>query len=587
MPAPRSILAFNDPWHDSSFCMFGEREVVHVESERFTRRKYEQANPLLVFCDLYPEKVAEFSTIAIEEGGSSVSAIVQGVIGRRGEALPKDLTPWLARLRDKDSQFAGGTAALSPAFLAFLRHLHRPDVEVHFCGHHAAHAANAFFSSGAEESLVITLDGIGTDFVPGSPTSFLAGRDERPPSYAVHGSVSHAEGQRCEPAFHLRDMSFGFAWARVTEHVLGFNEGEEGSAMAMAALGDPARFRAQFESDVAWLPTPDHSLVAGEREAMTKFVADLKGAIRQEQDRFDIAAALQACTERRFHAFLQRFVQPHHRHLSLCGGAILNCQMIGKIFDWFPHVRDVYVPPAPYDGGISIGAAQMIHHGVHGGTSPWAGHTAPFALGKRYSRTEVVGACRSAGVRVEPADAARVHAMLAEGKVVALFQDAAESGRRALGHRSILADPRNPKMKAWLNETIKHRQWFRPFAPMVLAEKAGEWFDGPAEFASPYMSFAVPVREDRRERIPAVVHLDGSARVQTVHADLTPGLHSFLAGWEAVSGIPVLLNTSFNDREPIVESPSDALNTLKRSQVDAVYFPDHGLLAMRESRIET
>jgi carbamoyltransferase len=586
MTHPSSILAFNDPWHDSSFCFFGADEVVHCEAERFTRRKYDTISPLLVFCDLYPERVEDFRVIAVEEGGSRLGALIRNTLAcRNAGELPSDLAGFLGDSLGPQT----GALLQAPQFrdtlTRFLRHLLRSEVDVYFCGHHAAHAANAFFSSGFEDALTVTVDGIATDYALGSGSRTLASRGEVAPTYDANGSVSECHGRTCVPIYHMRDISLGLAWTRITRFVLRYGEGEEGTVMATAALGDSKRFRRDLEQMEPWTPVSDWAVDQdpAAKEAMARYLATLRESIRGEQDAFDLAASLQWVTEQKLRAFLARFVGPQHRRLCLSGGAILNCQMVGRIREWFPQLHDVYVPPAPYDGGISIGLAQLLHHQEFGRESPWSGARAPFAMGRRYSRTEVIGACRSAGVDVRPIELGELFARLDRGQVVALFGGAAESGRRALGHRSIIADPRKADMKRKLNETIKHRQWFRPFAPMVLAEQAGEWFDCPAGFASPYMSFAVPARSERREQVPAIVHLDGTARVQTVHADLTPDLHGLLSGWHAFSGVPVLLNTSFNDREPIVQSPADALNTLRRAGLDALYFTDFGLLATCEA----
>lgn len=167
---------------------------------------------------------------------------------------------------------------------------------------------------------------------------------------------------------------------------------------------------------------------------------------------------------------------------------------------------------------------------------------------------------------------------LVAGKIIALFQGPSESGRRALGNRSIIADPRDPSMKDVLNRIVKKRQWFRPFAPMILIEEVPNWFEAPAGFESPYMSFAVPFQNDKGELVPAVRHQDGTARVQTVHRDLTPLTHQLLEAWRARTGVPILLNTSFNDSEPIVETPQQAVATMLRSGIDAIYFADFDLL---------
>jgi carbamoyltransferase len=238
----------------------------------------------------------------------------------------------------------------------------------------------------------------------------------------------------------------------------------------------------------------------------------------------------------------------------------------------------VYTPPAPYDGGLSIGAGQLMHHDVFGLESRLRDGMAPFGMGRHYGRDDVEAALRETGMHGDPWDDAALARSLLDGEIVAVFHGSSESGRRALGNRSILAHPGFEGMKDRINETIKHRQWFRPFAPMVLAEHATQWFDCDARFESPYMSFAVPVRPEVSERVKAIVHLDGTARVQTVHRELTPRLHAMISTWHAASGLPVLLNTSFNDREPIVETPLDALRTFARTPIDKVYFPELGLV---------
>jgi carbamoyltransferase len=168
---------------------------------------------------------------------------------------------------------------------------------------------------------------------------------------------------------------------------------------------------------------------------------------------------------------------------------------------------------------------------------------------------------------------------LADGQIIAIFQGGSESGRRALGNRSIIADPRDAAKKDVLNRLIKKRQWFRPFAPMILHEEVAKWFDVPPGFESPYMSFAVPFHADKGAMVPAVRHQDGTARVQTVHRDLTPGTHRLLTAWHAQTGIPILLNTSFNDSEPIVDTPQEAIATMLRSGIDGIYLADFGLFA--------
>jgi carbamoyltransferase len=590
MPPASAVLAFNDPWHDSSFCIYRENEIVHVESERHTRRRFDYINPILTFCQMFPDRVEEFFHIAVEESPISVCPFFKKLVelksAQNGTApamveIPYG-DPWLQELDGFFMPVSNDTDATR----RFVRHLLRPDVEIFFCGHHAAHAANAFLSSQFSSALAVTLDGHGIDFDLASAGNNLVRAPQRLPTRRISGGVYRCTDDICRPLFQLADRSFGLAWNRVAVDLLGLAEGSEGTAMAMAALGDPGRFRPLFEERWLWLP-PDADgiyktgLSAEDRAGLAAFMEKLKRAVTGDRERYDLAAALQAQTETHIRRHLERFIIPGEtRHLCIAGGVFLNCQVTGKIREWFPFLHEVYIPPAPYDGGLPIGMAQLVRHfELRTSSRPRDNGLAPFALGKPATRLDVVGACRSAQVAVRQAEPAEVLGFIRDGEIVGLFHGAAESGRRALGYRSIIADPSRAGLKDRLNAQIKHREWFRPFAPMVLAEHAGEWFECGDDFKSPYMSFAVPVRPAMRERIPAVVHIDGTARVQTVHRELTPRLYAFLAQWHAMSGIPILLNTSFNDREPIVETPADALNTLRRTPLYGVYFLEFEILA--------
>ena len=171
--------------------------------------------------------------------------------------------------------------------------------------------------------------------------------------------------------------------------------------------------------------------------------------------------------------------------------------------------------------------------------------------------------------------------MLADQKIVAVFNGKSESGRRALGNRSILADPRSSRMKDDINKKVKHRQWYRPFAPSVLEEDGKEWFDDFIE--SPYMQFVLPIKEDKKEKVPAIVHFDGSARLQTINENHNPWYYRFLKTWKSKTGVPILLNTSFNDREPICETPVHAINCFLGTDIDCLYFPEVGKVLKKDS----
>jgi carbamoyltransferase len=583
----RPILAFNDPWHDSSFFFSQPQGSTHIESERFTRRKYECINPMVIFCELFEDRIGAFRDVAVQVNAELADYMYQLLALKHGrEPATSTLPPlpfvdrWLARRNP--SQGRNETAAVK----AFVQHLLRPDVTIHLCGHHAAHAANAYFSSAFADALVVTLDGGGRDFAApvGSrnvltESEYLDGGLAR--SGRTYGSVYEAGGNSIRLVHQLRESSVGEIWNRMLPEVLNLEHGQEGTAMAMAALGDPERFADHFRQPVVSYPEVEF-LSDPLKEEVAAWIQQLQARVSSDQDRYDVAAAMQEATEQRVHAYLAAHIQPAHRRLCIAGGVFLNCQVTGKIRHWFPQLEGIYIPPAPYDGGLAIGAAQMVNHEVFNSVERFApGREAPYGMGREYSRLDVLAALDSDEVSWRPATHADFVEGIQEGQIIALFQGSAESGRRALGNRSIMAHPGFPGIKQRINDAVKRRQWFRPFAPMALAENVHEWFDCAPGFSSPYMSFAIPVRREAEHSLANVIHLDHTARVQTVHSDMSPQLHEIMRLWRDRSGIPVLLNTSFNENEPIVETPVDAVRTFLRTPIDRLYFADHGIMVMR------
>jgi carbamoyltransferase len=300
------------------------------------------------------------------------------------------------------------------------------------------------------------------------------------------------------------------------------------------------------------------------------------------------------------------------RDLCMAGGVALNCVANGRLLREGPFER-LWVQPAAGDAGGALGAAQLAWHRAHGAPRRVARHADGSAcdamrgayLGPAYGAPAIEAVLRELGARhVRLADdelAPRVAALLADGAVVGWFSGRMEFGPRALGGRSILGDPRDPGMQSRMNQKIKFREDFRPFAPSVLAERAADWFA--LDVPSPYMLLVADVRGDRRvpvdparERdlrgldrlalprsvIPAVTHVDGSARVQTVHAETHPAFHALLAAFEARTGCPVLVNTSFNVRgEPVVCTPLDAYRCFMRTDIDHLVLGPY-LLDKRE-----
>lgn len=564
------ILALGDPWHDSTYTVADGKSLRHVEVERFTRTKYEDINSLVAAWMLDREVVETARAFLFEEGRFF------GPLMRRMQAGKKvDLEAQLRKLIAVQHGSLSASEILAvPGLVAGLvrvfERIKAGEAEWEVMDHHFLHASNAFLSSGYDRALAFTLDG-------GGP-HFARGRQLR-----VHGSVYEFERGKPlsrEPLELVEGWSPGWAWVRMAK-IFGYGMNEAGTVMAMAAYGQstPA-LRKMVANKLMWeiaeadLPYIRHFRLLLQRRRIKALSLD-------ETNRFGLASALQEETDYRIRRFLTPYLQDREGvDICLAGGTFLNCVVTGKIDRWFPNVGRIFVPPAPYDAGLSIGLAQTYLHDR--GVDPCAGGAtrAPFATGKTYSAIQIHAACRSAGLAAPvAADARQVAEEIGRGKILALFQGPSESGRRALGNRSIIADPRDASKKAILNSVIKKRQWFRPFAPMILHEHVAEWFDAPKGFESPYMSFAVPFHADKGDLVPAVRHEDGTARVQTVHRDLTPGTHHLLSEWHKYSGVPILLNTSFNDSEPIVETPQEAIATMLRSGIDGIYFADCGLLA--------
>ena len=576
-----TVLGFNDPYHDSSFCLLGPDGYAFYELERFTRVKLERMSPLLGFLDLLGTDALEGCTgIGVVEGDFLAPILRRLAAARAGGADPGRVADGVLRTlwAQHTTEVPDAPGGLSPlpsiepyraGLHRFVRHALQPGVRLTVLGHHLCHAANAYFSSTHDAALCLSLDGGGYDVLDPDPTG---------PRTLVYGGAFRAAGRSIEPVAWCTDVAIGAAWSRLTQAVFGLRFGEEGTVMAMAAYGDPARLSAALDPPWVWFPAPALQSPEAARAYATE-IERLRALLRTEQDRFDLAASLQQHTEWKVYAHIQAQLAPEDRVLCLSGGLFLNCQITGKLQGWFPQLEHVTLPPAPYDGGLSIGAAQYIHHVLDGAPRPAA--AAPFASGPVYDRAAILAACRSQGVVPQAAGVQDVAGRLAAGQIGGLFAGAAESGRRALGHRSILADPRDLRSRTRINQEIKRRAAFRPLAPMVLAEHAAAWFVCPPGFASPTMAHALPVRPERAALIPAVVHRDGTARVQTVDAALTPGLDALLRAWHGVSGVPVLLNTSFNENEPIVQTPDQALACFARTGLDFLYFGDEGLLVTR------
>ena len=451
---------------------------------------------------------------------------------------------------------------------------------LHKVEHHRAHLASAFFASPFEEAAVVSVDGFG-DY---TSVQWGIGRGNR---IDVLGSV-------------LFPHSLGILYTAFTQF-LGFPKyGDEYKMMGLAAYGEP-RFAPQIRQivktesgntrlDLDYFTHHSQGVkmtwdggepVSGNvfSRKMLEVFGESRAARGELTDRHaDLAASVQTVLEENYFALLNHvYRRTGQRALCLAGGVALNCAANGKIFEQTPF-QDIYIQPAASDAGTSIGAALSVwHERLHQPRSFVMQHA---YYGPEYSDREIHAELETAGVAyrrlTETELIDQTATQIAAGEVVGWFQGRMEFGPRALGNRSILADPRRADMKDLLNSRIKHREHFRPFCPSVLAEAISDFFE--TDYPSPFMVTAYRIKSDRLQDIPAVTHADGTGRLQTVDQESNPLYWKLIRRFGDLTGVPVLLNTSFNENEPIVQTPAQALDCFLRTRMDVLAIGSYILL---------
>ncbi|MCM8794475.1 MAG: carbamoyltransferase [Candidatus Omnitrophica bacterium] len=446
---------------------------------------------------------------------------------------------------------------------------------VHYTEHHRAHIASSFYPSGWDSAVVLSLDGFG-DFLSGM-WGLGQGRE-----IIVGGEV-------------LFPHSLGIAYTAITQF-LGFHQwGDEYKVMGLAAYGKPDRFRMAMQKILLEDSRRGYRLCmdyfrhhTAEGVSMTwgsgtpsletlysRKMEDLLGPAREpgqplEDRHADIASALQERLETVILRLLQALGQ-RYKNSRLCyaGGVALNCVFNGKIRR-NTSFQDVFIQPAAHDAGTSLGAALYTAH--HLFKLPRRTVMTHAAWGPGVEEASCEQVLRQASIPYkrldEPSLCTAAARALSDGRLVGWFQGRMEFGPRALGHRSLLADPRDPKMKDYINERVKRRESFRPFAPSVLSEEVPRIF--PEGHQDPFMLFAYPVDAAYARKIPAVVHVDGTGRLQAVRPETEPLYWRLIKSFESVTQVPVILNTSFNEQEPIVCRPSEALACFQRNDIDCL-----------------
>jgi carbamoyltransferase len=598
------ILGLNAYHGDSAACLFVDGKLVAAaEEERFRRIKHWAGLPTSAI------------NYVLEEGKLSLGEVDHIAINRKPAAnslqrLGFILTHWphpklMAQKIKKIRGAASIKEALDATYGSDLRAQFGDGIkaQVHHVEHHLAHLASAYLVSGFSEAACISIDGFG-DF---ASTAFGFGQ----------GSEVKIDNRVYFP------HSLGIFYSALTQF-LGFpHYGDEYKVMGLAPYGEPnyleqLREVVRIQSDGSFrlnlkffrhhIGNVSYTWQDCAPEVSTLYrraLVDLLGPPRQpdeplEQKHKDIARSVQATYEKAFFALLQALHKQHPSdHLALAGGCAMNSVANGKVYRRTPF-KEMYCPAAAGDAGGAIGAAAFVQSeldkGVETGSSKLedgdsqllssiydlrskrsliSAYLGPEASEEEihalidWKKKEIADAgCTISYIGDEEELSKKTAQAIADGKIVGWFQGRMEWGPRALGNRSILADPRNAAIKDVLNAKIKRRESFRPFAPSILREAAAEWFETDDDV--PFMMKVFQVRSKYREMIPAVIHVDGTGRLQTVHKETNPRYYQLIEHFRDLTGIPLVLNTSFNQNDPVVCYPEEALDCFLRTQMDVL-----------------
>lgn len=575
------VLGLNAYHGDSSAAILKDGQVIAaVEEERFRRIKH--------WAGLPTESIKYCLEVAgIAYGDLRHIAINLDPKVNHGRRLlhvlrhlpsPKLILARLAKL--------GKTTSLRDTLnSAFPGQPLHPEARVHHVEHHLAHLASSYLCSPFEEAVNVSVDGMG-DF---ASAAWGMGRGQE---VSVDGRVYFPH-------------SLGIFYSALTQW-LGFpHYGDEYKVMGLAPYGQPhfldkmrqivrVQSDGTFQLDLRYFrhhrEAVPYSWDNGSPEVGTLFTPELEallGPARKkdeplEQRHRDIARSIQAMFEEALFALLE---QLHARYrcdaLTLSGGCAMNSVANGKVYQRSPFKR-LYIQSAAGDAGGAIGSAMVVAQKLGAVPRQYCRHA---YWGPEYTEADFAALLESEGARLVETgcqitrhqDTAplcdAVATAISEGKVIGWFQGRLEWGPRALGNRSILGDPRRADMKDILNAKIKRRESFRPFAPSVLREEVPGWFETDDDV--PFMMQVFQVREEKRPQVPAITHVDGSGRLQTVSADTNPIYHQLISRFHALTGVPMVLNTSFNENEPVVCHPREALECFLRTKMDVLVLGQH------------
>jgi carbamoyltransferase len=581
------VLGISAFYHDSAAALIRDGEIIAAaQEERFTRKKHDPDFPARAIA--YCLKEAKIDAAAIdrvvfyEKPFLKFERLVETYLAFAPAGFAsfrKSMPLWIGEKLFQRDLLLRELKAIDPAL--------GDKAKLRFCEHHFSHAASAYYPSPFQSALVLTMDGVGE----WATTS---------------AAIGEGANLRITREIHF-PHSLGLLYSAFTYYT-GFkvNSGEY-KVMGLAPYGEPKFAKLIFEhlidvkDDGSFRLNQDYfGYCTGLTMTNARFDAVFGGPPRRaseplEQRHMDLAASVQAVTEEVVLRLTRSLAsESGQRNLCLAGGVALNCVANGKILR-DGRFDEIFVQPAAGDAGGALGAALAVYFEENQGVAV-KNAKRPDAmrgsyLGPSYPQSEIEARLTAAGAVFTVVDDAQLiektAAALAGSQAVGWHQGRMEFGPRALGNRSILGDPRSPTMQKALNLKVKYRESFRPFAPSVLREKVADWFELDAD--SPYMLLVAPVKAERcrkmseaelalfgidklnvqRSDIPAVTHVDYSARVQTVHPETNPRYHELITRFEALTGCPVLINTSFNVRgEPIVNTPEDAFRCFMGSEIE-------------------
>lgn len=598
------VLGLSVESHDTSYAVgdLTGNVYVHAELERDIRIKQAGDCPLLYFLssnsfEKYINDIRSL-TLALSPYNLKLYNQIKRILNSKELLNSVDESSVLevvrsARLSSKHI----GALVSEECFVDRLHSLLSRLKDVAIFGHHFCHAAEAWgtFNSDRDTcSLIFTLDGGGWDI------DISKGEARE-----VHASSCFIlNGKEIWRSYDW-NLSLGGIYIEITK-ALGFTIGppegsQEGSVMGLAAYGDPGIYMSLFKNKFLWQNTsvsnPDRNDVLKARSNLIQVIQECEHKPDWDLHKRNFAASLQKSFEQQLDKYILKNVFEVTKNIDiqllkskkisilLSGGCSLNCAAVGKlsanIKSYLPdHETSVFVSLAPYDGGLSLGSyfaylSQNSSLNRHSHLSPY--------LGPSYSKITILNALNGSKLNTRRLEIDVLCNALDKGQILAIYQGKSESGRRALCNRSIIADPRNPRIRDIVNKKVKHRPLFRPFAPVILKEYVNEWFEIDQE--SPYMSHAIRFRSEKTDLVPSVVHKDQTGRLQTLSQEENTWMHKLLVRWHRFSGCPILINTSFNDNEPIVESPYNAISCFLRTNIDILLFPELDILVQRSDQL--